>query len=88
MEQSNSTQNPLPVLNHHVSGVIARGEAQAIVGIPAAWPSICADLSKADTREKLNRVEQRATRLYNAGLLTVSQLKHIDVRVMELLAKL
>lgn len=85
-----STQtNPLLArLRHHVSGAVARGEAQAVVGIPAAWPSICADLSGADTRDKLERVESRATRLYNAGLLTASQLKRVDVRVMELLATL
>lgn len=79
---------PQEALRYHVTGAIERGEGQAIVGKPAPWPVICADLSNAVTKQELERVEKRATRFYNAGLITAKELQRIDVRVMECLAEL
>lgn len=40
------------------------------------------------TKQALEHLEQQATRVYNAGQLTVSQLRRIDVAIMEKLAKI
>ena len=45
-------------------------------------------LALANDKQALDRLEQQATRIYNADQLTVSQLKRIDVAIMEKLAKI
>ena len=37
----------------------------------------------ATDKPALERVEKQATRIYNAGLLTVNQFKRLDVKIME-----
>lgn len=47
------------------------------------FATLSARVKAAQSKGELDRVEASATRVYNAGQLTVSEFTRIDVKIME-----
>lgn len=75
------------LLTQHVNRLISAGQ-KPVAEQMAAWPSLCGQLDRAQTKADLYRLEGRYTRLYDAGQITAKQLGLIDVRALEKWAQL
>lgn len=55
---------------------------------PTNYQSLLDRINRASDADMLAKLEERITRHYNAGTISASELKRLDVRIMERLARM